>query len=107
MVTKVKDEENDSVHALVRSPPVAVPTPPSQVSSPFKNDIKISFMNTQLEPEQSPEKRMAQLDWCLANMELLDNDTTAILAGDMNIQEESELCFPSLGRELCSTRAKS
>ena len=51
MVTKVKDEENDSVHALVRSPPVAVPTPPSQVSSPFntitysvKNDIKISFL---------------------------------------------------------------
>ena len=38
MVTKVKDEENDSVHALVRSPPVAVPTPPSQVSSPFKNN---------------------------------------------------------------------
>lgn len=31
MVTKVKDEENDSVHALVRSPPIAVPTPPSQV----------------------------------------------------------------------------
>ena len=44
MVTKVKDEENDSVHALVRSPPVAVPTPPSQVSSLFKNDIKISFL---------------------------------------------------------------
>ena len=44
MVTKVKDEENDSVHALVRSPPVAVPTPPSQVSSPFKNNIKISFV---------------------------------------------------------------
>ena len=39
MVTKVKDEENDSVHALVRSPPVAVPTPPSQVSLSFKNNI--------------------------------------------------------------------
>ena len=62
-------------------------------------------MNTQLEPEQSPEKRMAQLDWCLANMELLDNDTTAILAGDVNIYEESELS--SLGRELCSTREKT
>ena len=58
-------------------------------------------MNTQLEPEQSPEKRMAQLDWCLANMELLDNDTTAILAGDVNIYKESELSL--LGRELCST----
>ena len=62
-------------------------------------------MNTQLEPEQSPEKRMAQLDWCLANMELLDNDTTAILAGDVNIYEESELS--SLGRELCSTGEKT
>ena len=51
MVTKVKDEENDSIHALVRSPPVAVPTPPSQVSSPFKNNIKISFLaaNAKLE----------------------------------------------------------
>ena len=51
MVTKVKDEENDSVHALVRSPPVAVPTPPSQVSPSFKNHIKISFLaaNAKLE----------------------------------------------------------
>ena len=31
MVTRVKDEENDSVHALVRTPPTAVPTPPSPV----------------------------------------------------------------------------
>ena len=43
MVTKVKDEENESVHALVRSPPVAVPTPPSQVSSPFKIISKSVF----------------------------------------------------------------
>ena len=57
MVTKVKDEENDSVHALVRSPPVAVPTPPSQVSSSFKNNIKISFLaaNAKLEPVCSYE----------------------------------------------------
>ena len=38
---------------------------------------------------------MVQLEKCLADMKLLNNDTTAILAGDMNIQEESELCFPS------------
>ena len=38
MVTKVKDEENDSVHALVRSPPVAVPTPPAQVSIYYKQN---------------------------------------------------------------------
>ena len=31
MVNKVKDEENDSVHALVRTPDFALPTPPSQV----------------------------------------------------------------------------
>ena len=62
-------------------------------------------MNTQLEPEQSTERRMAQLDWCLANMELLNNDTTAILAGDVNIYKESELS--SLGRKLCSTGEKT
>ena len=62
-------------------------------------------MNTQLETEPSVERRMAQLDWCLANMELLNNDTTAILAGDMNIYKESELS--SLGRELCSTGEKT
>ena len=58
MVTKVKDEENDSVHALVRSPPVAVPTPPSQVSSSFKNNIKISFLarNAKLQPASLPFK---------------------------------------------------
>ena len=64
-------------------------------------------MNTQLEPEPSTRIRMVQLEKCLADMKLLNNDTTAILAGDMNIQEESELCFPSFGRELCSTRAKN
>ena len=64
-------------------------------------------MNTQLEPEPSTRIRMVQLEKCLADMKLLNDDTTAILAGDMNIQEETELCFPSLGRELCSTIAKS
>ena len=73
----------------------------------MENDIKIRFMNTQLEPEPSTRIRMVQLEKCLADMKLLNNDTTAILAGDMNIQEESELCFPSLGRELCSARARS
>ena len=62
-------------------------------------------MNTQLETETSAEVRMVQLEKCLADMKLLDNDTTAILAGDMNIQKESELA--SLGRELCSTEEKS
>jgi len=65
----------------------------------LENDIKIRFMNTQLEPEPSTMIRMVQLEKCLADMKLLHNDTTAILAGDMNIQEESELCFPSLGDE--------
>ena len=62
-------------------------------------------MNTQLEPESCVERRMPQLDWCLANMELLNNDTTAILAGDVNIYKESELSL--LGRELCSTGEKA
>ena len=62
-------------------------------------------MNTQLEPESCVERRMPQLDWCLANMELLNNDTTAILAGDVNIYKESELSL--LGRELCSTGEKT
>ena len=53
-------------------------------------------MNTQLETETSAEVRMVQLEKCLADMKLLDNDTTAILAGDMNIQKESELA--SLGK---------
>ena len=67
-------------------------------------------MNTQLETGGSSESesdkvRMAQLEKCLSDIKLLNNDTTAILAGDMNIKKESDL--ESLGRELCSAGEKS
>jgi len=69
----------------------------------LENNVKIRFMNTQLETETSVEVRMVQLEKCLADMKLLDNDTTAILAGDMNIQKDSELASLGNGSGLPSS----
>jgi len=51
--------------------------------------VKISFMNVHLESTKDfAKERVEQLEKCLSEIKLLNDDTTAILAGDMNIRDK-------------------
>ena len=51
--------------------------------------VKISFMNVHLESTKDfAKERVEQLEKCLSEIKLLKDDTTAILAGDMNIRDK-------------------
>ena len=50
--------------------------------------VNISFMNVHLEStKEFGKERVEQLEKCVAEIEQLNDGTTAILAGDMNIRD--------------------